>query len=1307
MVLPLILLAAALQQDPVRLDVPAGLPEQFQTTLELNGDRVTLKLQRRSLRSEGFILENTAGPIETIPPSRTYFGFVEGVSGATVAASLEPRGLLATILLPDRTHWRLAPVPALGNGWHQLARAQPGPAGMCGVVGDTWSSHSQTPSGGSTLIPPPSRGNRYSSPYPWDWTMRKSRIAFDATYDYWLREGQTVAGVTAGVEYQLAENDLTCSRDALVSYELTGIVIRQAPYYTGTTSGALLGEFGNEWDANQGHIPRESAVMLDDYQGDGIAGLAWVGTLGGGLAYAGLYWDRGYSPGIIAHEVGHNWGAGHIDCWPWGGSAMCGSWLLYGPETTNIIQSRAAWLGLAEIAPYADPVRPYADPDWVAGDTQSDLDFDVLDNDYDANFEHIHVSAVDPVSAEGGSAFIRVGAGPGGRDLIQYQPDRLRFGPYTDTFWYAAADPSNLEHWTPVTVSVREHNLVAEWKFEEEKGNRFQDSSGKGNLGIATGPKIYAELSDPSIVLECINDGSNPSSNLWDNDGNTDFSSANQGVVSASFTRDPSDGTWLEFDFGSTTAVMGFRHQDRKDSSVWINKSILWFSQDNVFDSNDTKIEILHHSHGKFVEYGFNAVHARYVRWEVTEQYNPASGSYFLGGRELSFLYDSRMAELEAPSVSLSSNALSGNGAENLVDNDSKSEFVSSGQGVGSAPLTRDPADGTWAEFDFHAMRTFEGASFLDLQSIRAWTGQSRLWFSNTADFSLSDANVVWDHGNQGSTQVLDFNQIQARYVRWEISKKAPLTFNNNMGGRELTLYSNLAHRQGFQRVSGPFGEGLQVLVKLKASVGNARDLPTAHNEPFSVNVFIKPDSGLDDGAMIAGFGSPTQNSGRYFELIEGRLHFAGFDTGWSPPTSAWSMLTATFDGTSLKLFRDAVLLGTWSTSFQATANEMHLAPTDSVFSSAHYRGLIDELALWNYALNDSEVAGLLSGGAAHGPAPFDGRTGVSDAPRLSWMAARNAPQHDVYLATDFDAARDATPGSSEYIGRYSEAHVDLQNLTAKTWYFWRIDEIHSNGDHVPGKVWRFRTELPWTTTALEAFADGNDGDHLNGLGGGIGFGAPWDVPAGNGYLHRAGSLGAYPSNLPFVEAGGYLERKAIASLPMEGQRFFDANAIDVDLARDESYYLSFALRLSGVDSGMTAMCGLRDSRTGGTLLAGSESGSWAINGAAGTASAGVVSKSRAQFVVLRIDASGQSDDLVWMKIYDSAQDLVHSSDTLLSGIGTGANQWNLLSSGADSSGNFDQLFIRAGGNGSFFSTSIVEMDEIRVGRSWSDVTGL
>ncbi|MDG2310072.1 MAG: hypothetical protein P8L98_05785, partial [Planctomycetota bacterium] len=96
MLLSSLLLSFVAQQAPVQLDLPQGLPERFQTAVEVDGQRVTFQLQRRSLRAKDFILENSDGPILDIPESRTYFGVIKELPGSAIAASLEPYGLRAS-----------------------------------------------------------------------------------------------------------------------------------------------------------------------------------------------------------------------------------------------------------------------------------------------------------------------------------------------------------------------------------------------------------------------------------------------------------------------------------------------------------------------------------------------------------------------------------------------------------------------------------------------------------------------------------------------------------------------------------------------------------------------------------------------------------------------------------------------------------------------------------------------------------------------------------------------------------------------------------------------------------------------------------------------------------------------------------------------------------------------------------------------------------------------------------------------------------------------------------------------------------
>lgn len=1287
MLIPSLLLLFSPQQAQFEIPLPTGLPESFQTQIVLENKKVNIELIRQSLRSENFVIRNSSGEALPVPPSRTYFGVVKDKPEINLVASLEERGILITVFMPDKRIYRISPQ---SNNKYTINKPETIPENMCKALEAPQQRQSN---------PQPSKSPHYLSPYPWNWKTRLSRIAFDATHDYWLREGQSVAGVTAGVEYQLAENHITCLRDAMVGYSLTGIVIRQTPYYTGTTSGDLLNEFRIDWDTNQTSIPRESAVLLDDYQGDGIAGLAWVGTLGGGWAYAGLFWDRGYSPGIIAHEIGHNWGCGHIDCWPWGGSAMCGSWLLYGPESTDIIQSHAAWLDLPVIDPFDVDVRPYADPDFFDVDIQKDNILDVLENDHDANFDYLNISAVDTTSAEGGTLAILSNAGKGSRNAIRYRPNRTRATPFIDTFWYSNSDFNGLEHQTPVTVTVKEFNLVTEWKFDTNTNNELKDTSGKNNDGTAQAPPVYAELNDPQIKLSCETGPFTSASKLFDNNEDSDFASNNLGVISAPLTQNQLDGTWIELDFGSNIQIEGIKHLDREYSNTWIQKSTLWFSDDRIFDISDQKVDITHHSHGQTVIYPFSAIEARYVRWEIVEKFDLNSSQNSLGGKELSFIYNSKMARLPAPTITLSSNSKSGHPPNLLIDNDEQTTFISDGQGAVQSSLTRNPQDGTWIEFDFGNTQNLEGLTFLDVPDQVNWTKKSRLWFSNNGQYSPTDPKITLTHKNKNLNQVFDFPPIQSQYLRWEIIQ-GEYPWSGDNGGRALLFFGDQSSI--INRDNGPYGKYLEINEPVSISNLNANNLPTQENAPFTLNLFINPSSTQEDGTQIGGFG----DGNRFIEFKNSKIYFAEVDSQFSPPIGSWTMLTVTFNGSLLKIYANGLLLTSQAITLGATTNEIHLAPWNDLSPNIYYKGSLDEFAIWNYALSETEINELILGGNASGPSPHDGECDVENSPRLEWVSGRNTPSHDLYFGTNFEDIRDATISSSTYQGRLTQKFFDLQNLIEGQVYFWKIDEVHNGGQIIPGRVWSFKTDLPWTTTIYEGFEDGANNAHLNGLSGGTGFSGTWSVPANNGYVKKDGSFSPFPSNVPLTENNGYLERFASPSLPMEGERDLNTSQVELNLNSNDDIYISFAIKLDGRSTQMTAMCGLKNKTYGDMLLLGSEGGEITIKGALGTVKGAACPTNTPLFIVGRIRSSTAQNDEIRLKVYNANTETVHASDGLLSGVGGGTNQWTLISS--DNTNNiFDQLFIEAGGTGTTIGTHHALIDEIRIGETWSDVTGL
>ena len=109
------------------------------------------------------------------------------------------------------------------------------------------------------------------------------------------------------------------------------------------------------------------------------------------------------------------------------------------------------------------------------------------------------------------------------------------------------------------------------------------------------------------------------------------------------------------------------------------------------------------------------------------------------------------------------------------------------------------------------------------------------------------------------------------------------------------------------------------------------------------------------------------------------------------------------------------------------------------------------------------ESIGLLSTTKATRPNPSSGKTNVSTSANLYWAPAYKATQRDVYLGVNLSDVTNATPQSpmGVYKGRQSNTDFDpVTSLSPSTTYYWRIDEIDSEGNLLGnGDIWSFTTD--------------------------------------------------------------------------------------------------------------------------------------------------------------------------------------------------------------------------------------------------------
>jgi hypothetical protein len=102
--------------------------------------------------------------------------------------------------------------------------------------------------------------------------------------------------------------------------------------------------------------------------------------------------------------------------------------------------------------------------------------------------------------------------------------------------------------------------------------------------------------------------------------------------------------------------------------------------------------------------------------------------------------------------------------------------------------------------------------------------------------------------------------------------------------------------------------------------------------------------------------------------------------------------------------------------------------------------------------------------GQASNPNPADRAVDVSSNITLSWTAGANAVFHDVYLGTNRNAVTDSNTSdvTGIYRGRYSNtSYYPPEGIEPGWTYYWRIDEVDSEGKVITGAVWSFITVPP------------------------------------------------------------------------------------------------------------------------------------------------------------------------------------------------------------------------------------------------------
>lgn len=157
----------------------------------------------------------------------------------------------------------------------------------------------------------------------------------------------------------------------------------------------------------------------------------------------------------------------------------------------------------------------------------------------------------------------------------------------------------------------------------------------------------------------------------------------------------------------------------------------------------------------------------------------------------------------------------------------------------------------------------------------------------------------------------------------------------------------------------------------LDGAGGGARDLPLgaeapcAGAAPWTLNLWLWLDQRPGDYTLIAGFGNARDRSGvqRYLARFPEGLHFWGSSVDISTRDTLdlgrWQMLTATFDGSVLKVFKDGRELASEGVRLADADAVARIGPPAPWSFGHQLAGRIRAFTLWKQALPPPSVAAL------------------------------------------------------------------------------------------------------------------------------------------------------------------------------------------------------------------------------------------------------------------------------------------------------------------------------------------------------------
>jgi alpha-mannosidase len=142
--------------------------------------------------------------------------------------------------------------------------------------------------------------------------------------------------------------------------------------------------------------------------------------------------------------------------------------------------------------------------------------------------------------------------------------------------------------------------------------------------------------------------------------------------------------------------------------------------------------------------------------------------------------------------------------------------------------------------------------------------------------------------------------------------------------------------------------------------------LPTEADMPWTINMYVYTEQQPGDLTLLGGFGDATDTRGaeRYLARVHGGIQFWGsnidIDTGQPFDLGKWQMLTVTFDGATIGIYKNGTLIKSDGAVLDEAVPAVRIAPPGPWQGSHNFTGKIQGFAIWNSALMPEAIHAVL-----------------------------------------------------------------------------------------------------------------------------------------------------------------------------------------------------------------------------------------------------------------------------------------------------------------------------------------------------------